>query len=105
MTSTKKVVALGFLLSTAVAGFFWWKRKEVERAGEIAADPWVFATSGNQSNMNRASDVQQDVQGEPTEPKKAAAKTATAKKTASKKATAKKAASKKATAKKAGDSS
>ncbi len=105
MKSTKKVVALGFLISTAVAGFFWWKRKEVERAGAIAADPWVFATSSNQSTTNSASEVQQDEQGEPTKPKKAAAKTATAKKTAPKKATAKKTVSKKATAKKAGDSS
>ena len=98
-------MALGFLLSTAVAGFFWWKRKEVERAGVLAADPWVFATSGDQTNINRASDVQQDEQAEPTKPKKAAAKTATAKKAASKKGIAKKTASKKATAKKAEESS
>ena len=36
----KRFLLLASLVGSAIAGFLWWKRKEVARANEIARDPW-----------------------------------------------------------------
>lgn len=61
------------LAGSAAAGFMWWKRREVSRAGAIAEDPWP-------SVVTETKTITPPIEVE-TSPKKSTAKKSTAKNT------------------------
>lgn len=51
----KRFVVLIAVIGSAVAGFLWWKRKEVSRAGEISRDPWPSVINETRTEVSQES--------------------------------------------------
>lgn len=53
------------LVGSAVGGFLLWKRREVNRAVEIAQDPWPSVVAETQTVIPAAADTSSDPAPEP----------------------------------------
>ncbi|MCF8531161.1 MAG: hypothetical protein K9G05_06685 [Candidatus Nanopelagicales bacterium] len=73
----KRFLVLLSLIGSAVAGFLWWKKREIARAQSVSADPWPQVVAETTTVVAPASTAQPASDSElqePPAPSKPAAK-------------------------------